>query len=224
MKNVETTQKARALFDKGSDLFRQGLYEQSLAALDQAEVLFRQVDVRGNPFIVPLENGVSGLANTLALAGRCHQQRGDLRAAVRCYETSFLNANFEKRRPFQKFTAEVNKDLIACYTQLRGSIPRERLDTLRSGDPDINTDALFPYSLEPDAIILARLFELDPKMHDNYREAYFRAKARDSEARTREKKTDATMMRRFSFTIWGILIIIWALYGLFVVNTLLKDK
>jgi len=78
--------------------------------------------------------------------------------------------------------------------------------------------------LEPDAAVLARLFELAPEQHADYRQAYLRARRKDSEARTREKRSDAAMMRRFSVSIWVVLIVIWALYGLFVANTLLKQK
>jgi tetratricopeptide (TPR) repeat protein len=224
MKDADATQKAQNLFEQASSLFQQGRLEQALVDLEQAEALFRQADLPGSPRILALENGISGLANTLALAGRCHQQRGDLNAAVRCYELSFLNANFEKALPLRRFSSDVNAALIDCYTRIRDAMPRERIEHFLNGDPDISTGARFPYSLEQDASVLARLFELDPAQHAGYRMAYLRARQRDNEARTREKRSDAAMMRRFSVSIWATLMVIWALYGLFVVNTLLKEK
>jgi tetratricopeptide (TPR) repeat protein len=224
MKDTDATQKAHILLNGAARLFQQGRFDQALIELELAEALYRQADIPGSPRIIALENGISGLANTLALSGRCHQQQGDLNAAVRCYELSFLNANFEKTIPFRRFAAEVNADLVICYTGAREVMPQERIGLFLNGDPLISTGARFPFSLEPDAAVLARLFELAPKQHADYRHAYLRAKRRDSEARTREKRSDTAMMERFSVSIWAILIVIWALYGLFVVNTLLNEK
>ena len=68
---------AQQVFERGSALLQQQKYEQAIIDLQQAEQLFRKIDVKGHPFTIPLANGVSGLANALALSGLCYLKQGD---------------------------------------------------------------------------------------------------------------------------------------------------
>ena len=213
---------AQQVFDSGAALLQQHEYEQAIVDLQHAEQLFRKIDVGGHPFTVPLPNGVSGLANTLALSGFCFMNMGDCRKAIQCYESSFINAKFEKIRPFRTFAKTVNENLITCYeTMLLSKQPEDITKVLKS-DPDIDTVYEFPFSLTEYDAILARLFELSPDRYADHRQFYLRAKAKDREIRRREKKSDEASMRKLSFLIWSILIIIWAMYGVVVIKALIN--
>lgn len=215
---------AKQVFERGASLLLQHQYEQAIIDLQQAEQLFRSVDVRGYPFMVPLANGVSGLANALAQSGLCYMKLGDCRKATQCYESSLINSKFEKRRPFRTFLATVNENLLTCYeTMLRSKRPEDVTDILNS-DPDIDTVYEFPFSLNEYEAILARLFELSPDRYADHRQFYHRAKAKDREIRKREKKSDEASMRKLSFLIWSILIIIWAMYGVVVIKALISKN
>jgi tetratricopeptide (TPR) repeat protein len=215
---------AQQVFERGSALLQQQKYEQALVDLQQAEQLFRKIDVRGHPFTIPLSNGVSGLANALALSGLCYLKQGDSRKAAQCYESSLINSKFEKMWPFRKFVKTVNENLFTCYeTMLRSKRPEDLAEMLKS-DPAIETAYEFPFSLSEYAVILARLFELSPDRYADHRQFYLRAKAKDREIRKREKKSDEASMRKLSFLIWSILIIIWAIYGVVVIETLINKN
>jgi tetratricopeptide (TPR) repeat protein len=216
--------KAREAFEKGSALAELGNHEQAIIELQNAEVLFRQIDVKGHPFTIPLANGVSGLANTLVLIGLSHQKLGNYQKAVQCFESSFINSKFEKARHFTKFTEIINKSLLACYDKILSLHLLDRTEDLLESTPEINTAFQFPFSLNKDAIILARLYELSPERYRSYQNFYRRAKEKDSEIRKREKKSDEASMRKLSFLIWSILIIIWAVYGTVVIDALLIQK
>ena len=141
--------------------------------------------------------------------------------AVQCYETSLINSKFENIWPFRTFLKTVNENLLTCYeTMLRSKRP-EDLSELLKNDPAIDTAYEFPFSLSEYAAILARLFELSPDRYAAHRQFYLRAKAKDREIRKREKKSDEASMRKLSFLIWSILIIIWAIYGVVVIKALI---
>ncbi|MEK6743895.1 MAG: hypothetical protein AABZ15_09800 [Nitrospirota bacterium] len=216
---------AQQVFERGSALLQQHKYEQAIVDLQQAEQLFRKIDVRGHPFTAPLSNGVSGLANALALSGLCHMKLGDCRKASLCYESSFINSKFEKMWPFKTFSKTVNDNLLTCYeTMLRSKRPEDIEDILMS-DPDIDSSYEFPFSLSrEDAVIIARLFELSPDRYADHRQFYLRAKVKDREIRRREKKSDEASMRKLSVLIWSILIIIWAIYGIVVIKALINKN
>ena len=215
---------AQKIFERGSALLQQQKYEQALVDLQQAEQLFRKIDVRGHPFTIPLSNGVSGLANALALSGLCYLKQGDVRKAAQCYESCLINSKFEKMWPFRKFLKTVNQHLLTCYdTLLRSKWPEDPEKMLNS-DPDIDTAYEFPFSLSEYAVILARLYELSPDRYAHHRQFYLRAKAKDREFRRREKKSDEASMRKLSFLIWSVLIIIWALYGVVVIKALINKN
>jgi tetratricopeptide (TPR) repeat protein len=224
MLNNVTTLTAREAFEKGSALAEEGNYEQAIIALQNSEVLFRQIDVKGHPFTVPLANGVSGLANTLVLIGLCHQKLGNYQNAVKYFESSFINSKFENARHFRKFTEYINQNLLTCYDKILSLNLLDRTEDILKSDPEINTAYQFPFSLSKDAIILARLFELSRERYGRYQNFYRRAKVKDTEIRKREKKSDEASMRKLSFLIWSILIIIWAVYGTVVIEALVRQK
>lgn len=213
---------AQQVFERGSALLQQQKYEQALVDLQHAEQLFRKIDVRGHPFTIPLSNGVSGLANALALSGLCFLNRGDYRKAAESYESSFINSKFEKMWPFRKFVKAVNENLLTCYDRMLSSNRPEDTAELLKSDPAIDTAYEFPFSLSEQATVLARLVELSPDRYADHRQFYLRAKAKDREIRRREKKTDEASMRKLSVLIWSILIIIWAIYGAVAIKALIN--
>jgi tetratricopeptide (TPR) repeat protein len=215
---------AQQVFERGSALLQQQNYEQAIVDLQQAERLFRKIDVKGHPFTIPLSNGVSGLANALALSALCYLKQGDCRKAAQCYETSLINSKFEKMWPFRTFVKTVNENLLTCYeTMLRSRRPEDIAAMLKS-DPDIDTAYEFPFSLNEYAAILARIFELSPDRYADHRQFYHRAKTKDREIRRLEKKSDESSMRNLSFFIWSILIVIWAIYGMVVIKALFSKN
>jgi tetratricopeptide (TPR) repeat protein len=224
MSNDSIALTARKAFERGSALVQQGKYDQALPELHSAEAMFRQLDVPGHPFTRPLSNGVSGLANALYLIGRCHQELSGFQQAILHYESSFINAKFEKRLPFRKFSKSINENLLVCYDRLLFLNLPDRVDDMLKSDPVIDAAYQFPYSLDKEAVILARLFELSRERYGKYRDFYRRAKAKDTEIRRREKKSEEGSMRRLSLIIWSILIIIWAIYGTVVIDALLKQN
>ena len=215
---------AQQSYDAGLALFQENRYSQALAELKRAEDAFRKFDARGHPFSTPLPNGVSGLANTLALSGLCFQKLGDRRKAMSCYETSLINAKFEKRRPLKQFLKTLNANLIACYEQEWEASPPETITRILNSDPEIDTTFRFPYSLPEESITFARLYELAPERYEQIRNFYRRAKAKDAGIRRRDKRSDESRFRKMSFYIWGVLSVIWAVYGLVVARALLTKK
>jgi len=219
-------QKTTALqhYHAGAALFEDQRYREALTELALAEKAFRTMDARGHPFTHSLSNGVTGLANTLAYEGLCHQHLGDHRAAVHCYETSFINSRFERKRRLRTFTATVDKNLLECYERLREQLPPDTLTRLLQEPMDFDTSCRFPFSLPVDAIMLARLYELAPERYASYRDFYQRARAQDDDRRKHEKRPDATRLRTRSIIVWGALIIIWALYGFIALEALLTGR
>lgn len=215
MQDPQSVQQAKGLYDAGAALFHDRQYGQSLAELRKAEDAFRKIDARGHPFISTLANDVSGLANTLLLAGLCHQKLGDQRSAAICLETCTINAKFEKRRPLRTFLRTRDEHLVECYGRILAEGGVDALSRISASDPDIDTTLLFPFSLRQEhAVHAARLFELAPDQYARFGEFYRRAKGKDAELRRRERKTDETTMRNMSIFIWGVLIAIWAVYGM----------
>ena len=219
-----TSLMARHAFERGSALVREGNCELALPELQNAESFFRRIDVSGHPFTSPLSNGVSGLANTLFLTGLCHQKLGSYNEAARHYETSFINAKFENSRRFKAFSASINENLLACYENLFQADLWERSRSILDGDPEVDTAYRFPFSLDQDAAVLARLFELAPERHEEFSSFYARAKEKDSALRKLEKRSDEASMNKLSFLIWSGLLIIWAIYGMFVIDALVHRK
>jgi tetratricopeptide (TPR) repeat protein len=211
---------AEQLYEDGFALYREHRYEQALIELSRAADTFRKLDARGHPFSHPLSNGVTGHANALALAGRCHQQLGDIEKAIICFETSLINAKFERPKPFQDFVAAVRQDMLACYARVvEKSGPLTRQDVLVKDLP-IDPSYRFPFSLDKEAIPFARLYELAPERYPQLGDFFLGAREKDAALRRAGKGADDTRMRKAVFTIWLILGSLWAVYALMAVRVL----
>jgi tetratricopeptide (TPR) repeat protein len=224
MQTAGKRQLAHQLYNSGYALLQENRYEQALRDLRRAEDLLRKLDARGHPFNYVLSNGVSGLSNALFLQGRCHQALGDVSRAVACYETSLINAKFERAKPFRAFEKEVLENLAVCYEETArkaGAPPQERLT---ADTPPVDTSFLFPFSLDPAYIPFARLYEIAPERHAHLRDWYERAKKKDGQFRRIGDTTDESIMRRISITVWGTLVIVWVVYGVIVVKALTHHK
>ncbi len=213
---------AKQFYDAGVALFQENRFPEALEDLKKAENLFRKADVRGHPFRNPLPNGVTGLANAITMSGLCFQKLGDFRRAATYYESSLINAKFEKKRPFRSFLHSVYADLLTCYEKELEGFSTEALKLILAGDPRINPDYRFPFSLTKDAFLLARLYELDPARYSHFHGFYRRAKECDTEIRRRDRKSDEAGMRRMGLYIWGALLAIWAVYGFVVFRSFMQ--
>lgn len=211
---------AEQFYNAGYSLFQEGRYDQALEELGRAEEAFRRLDARGHPWGHSLPNGVSGLANTFALQGQCHQKLGDYRKAVISYESSLINTTFEQKRPFRSFTAEVSKNMAWCYGK-ELSPEASSPDSLLTRGLEIDTSFRFPFSLRPELIPVARLYELEPELHRNLKVFYERAKKEDADFRHRNKRSEDAAMKRMSIFVWGIILTIWIVYGLIVAEAML---
>ncbi len=221
MSTLPKRRMAEQLYDAGSALFQEGRYEEALGELNRAQEAFRQIDVRGHPFADPLSNGISGLANALFLQGRCCQKLGDYNNAVVFYETSLINSKFEKKQPFQAFQKNVHENMAACYEKELETINATTLAGLLKQEPKIDTAYTFPFSLDKDMILMARIYELAPERYRRFKDFYETARKRDAALRERESMSDIATTRKMSIYIWGILITVWVSYGLIVVKAFL---
>lgn len=215
---------AQRMYDAGLALFHEHRYFQALAELKNAEDAFRRIDARGHPFTIPLANGVSGLANTLALCAQCYQSLGDNRNALRYYETSLINEKFEKKRPFRAFRASLDRNLITCYENELQRLGQERIALVLQSDPVIDTAFTFPFSLEPDATLLVRLYQLAPDRYPHHAGFHDRARAKDASVRRQNRRSDEPAMKRASAVIWITLLFIWSLYGVLAVHAMLNTR
>ena len=210
---------AESLYENGYALFLEKRYMQALAELQRAEDSFRKLDARGHPFTIPLSNGVSGLANTLALSGQCWQLLGNYEKAITLYETSMINAKFEKKKPFQQFMKPLQKNMLVCYQKKLELIDQKTLHQIVTQEPDIDAYFRFPFSLQEDTILIARLYELAPEQHQQFKDFYTRAQHKDARMRQSDRSSDETATKRMSLAIWGILFIITAVYIAVLINT-----
>ncbi len=110
---------AESFYLNGYALFLEKRYMQAIAELQRAEDAFRKLDARGHPFTMPLSNGVSGLANSLALSGQCWQLLGNYEKAIPLYETSLINEKFEKKKPFRSSRKRSRR---TCFSAIRKSL------------------------------------------------------------------------------------------------------
>jgi tetratricopeptide (TPR) repeat protein len=214
---------AEKLYNSGRDLFQEGLYSEALVELRRAEDAFRMWDAHGHPFTDRLSNGVSGLANTLALAGLCNQKLGNLKAALTCYETVPINAKFEKKKALHAITQNLAENLIVCYEKALAEAGLDR-ESFLGREPEIDTSFRFPYSLPADVIPAARLYELAPDRYARYEDFYLRAKKKDASIRKLSRTSDESTMKRASIYVWSILAAIWIVYGFIVTNALIHNK
>jgi len=224
MSTITTRRMAEKAYDAGHALFQQGRYDDALIELRRAEDAFRKLDAKGHLFGVPLPNGVSGLANTSALSGLCHEKLGDYTKALTCYETSFINAKFEKKQPFLDFSKKLSPNMRSCYEEEIKNIDIGTRDAILNQDAEIDISYRFPFSLTKAAIPFARLYELAPDQHGQFQNFYELARKKDSEIRRMSKSTDESTVKNVSFYVWGILIVIWSIYGFIVADALIHKK
>ena len=215
---------AEQLYYSGRALFQEGLYSDALVELHRAEDAFRKLDARGHPFTNPLPNGVSGLANTLALSGLCSYELGNYETALTYFETSYINAKFEKKQPFRDFMQTLTDKMVTCYEKVSENIEADAVHRLLGREPAIDISFRFPYSLPPDVIPFARLYELAPERFPRYKDFYQRAQEKDTEIRRKSKSSDEAAMKRMSIYVWSILFSIWVVYGLIVLEVLTRKK
>ncbi len=212
---------AEESFHSGYSLYQEKLYEQSLSELLKAERLFRTLDARGHPWGHPLENGVSGLANTLALLGRCYQELGQYDQALTCYETGSINKKFERRKPFKVFSEKLQAQLLSCYEQKLAGIDKITVDSLLANAFDIDTSFRFPFSLTGNSLVVARLYELAPARYPQFREFYVRTRTTDAAVRSEGgRDIEETRMKRATFSIWALFGILWIIYSMIVIKAL----
>jgi tetratricopeptide (TPR) repeat protein len=215
-------QAAQRFYDDGAASFRNEKYEQALVELKQAEDAFRELDAAGHPFGYSLANGVSGLANTYALKGRCQQKLGKIKQAVANYESCLINAKFENKRSFHRFWSELSGDLTSCYEMELGKIPTSIEGLIQ--DPEIDIAFLFPYSLPQELISVARLYELVPQRYPQFSAFYASTKKKDLYIRRMDKRSDESTMNKLSVYVWGTLVSIWVTYGWMVLHALFQKK
>jgi len=213
---------AERLYENGYALYLEKRYQQALSELQRAEDAFRKLDARGHPFTQSLSNGVSGLANTLALSGQCWQLLGKYEKALPLYETSLINAKFEKKKPFQNFLQTVQKDMHFCYQKKLELLDHDLLQRLVTEEPDIDRSFRFPFSLREDTILIARLFELAPDHYPQFKDFYTRAQRKDAALRHSDRSSEERTTKRMSTSIWGILIVITVVYIVLLIKTSLQ--
>jgi tetratricopeptide (TPR) repeat protein len=214
---------AESMYNSGHALFQEGLYNEALIELRRAEDAFRSWDALGHPFANRLSNGISGLANTLALSGLCYLKLGNFKAALTCYETSLINSKFERKKALRHFKQILAENLIICYEKTLEGAGVERVSFL-SRTPEIDVSFRFPYSLPQDIVPFARLYELAPERYPQYKDFYERAKDKDAEIRRLSKTSDESAMKRTSIYVWGILAAIWVIYVFIVIKALVHHK
>lgn len=213
---------AEQFFRTGRALFEENRCEEALVELRRAEEAFRRLDAAGHPFIHALANGVSGLANTLALTGRCLQRLGNFDQAITCYETSFINAKFERGKRFQAFVAALQDDLIACYEKKLSGIDGQMLQNSLDRDIAVDISFRFPFSLSENTLCIARLYELAPARFPQFKNFYLRARKTDSENRRLSgQERETSRMRKANAFIWLVLGALWAVYSMIAVKALL---
>ena len=221
MPNTITRELAEKSYRRGAALVEEHRHAEAVAELQRAEDLFRQLDARGHPFNYTRENGISGLANSLSLLGFCLMRVGDLPAAIDALESSMVNKRFERTIPFRSFRKSVEENLLQCYELLLSEKGLEKIVPVTEGEPPIDLAYQFPFSLPKPVIPLARLYELAPGRHPQYRSFYERARRKDAALRRAGNRTDDTTLRKISVGIWSILAAIWLAYGIVVVRTLM---
>ncbi|MGE5174148.1 MAG: hypothetical protein ACM3MD_10005 [Betaproteobacteria bacterium] len=211
---------AQQFYHTGFSLFQENRYEQALIELRRAGEAFRKMDARGHPFNHILPNGVTGLANSLALSGHCHQRLGNTQKAIASFEASYINARFERPKPFQTFVAGVREDLIACYAHGLDKFDQQTMLRTMVRDIQIDTTHRFPFSLTREAVPLARLYELAPERFPQFKDFFIRAKEKDAALRLSDKRSDESRMKKAGISLWVILGSLWAAYSLFMARAI----
>ena len=220
MSTITKNQIAMQFYDAGNTLFQEGRFPEAVEKLKRAEDVFRKLDARGHPFGHPLPNGVSGLANACYLQGLCYQKMGDYSAAIMCFETGLINEKFERKRRSRPFLKSLKEQLLTCYEKELEKMPPRTVDGLLRKDPEIDLSFSFPFSLAPELVPIARLYELEPERYQRFKEFYTRARHKSSKIRRTGEKTDEAVMQTMSFYVWGIIVVLWLVYGFVVMKAL----
>ena len=207
-------------YNAGYLLFQERRYEHALIDLRKAEEAFLNLDAPGHAFSHALPNGVTGLANTLALIGRCYQQLGDTATALTSFETSLINAKFERQRPFRSFFRTLKEHMISCYAMNLEKIDDRTLHDILTREAAIDTAYRFPFSLSGEAFTIARLYELAPDRYPRFREFSVHAQQQDGLIRRTNKQSDESRMKKASIYIWVLLGSLWAIYSIFMAGTI----
>jgi hypothetical protein len=155
---------------------------------------------------------VSGLANALALEGLCYQKLGDTDRAVIYYETSLINAKFERKKPFLTFLDDLNKNMLTCYERKLQTYTDDSISNLLRRPLRIDISFCFPFSLDQELIPIARLYEIAPARFERFKQFYQSARQKDAEVRMKDRQSDESTMKRLSVYIWVILFAIWSVY------------
>ncbi len=221
MLTTDTMKNAMEEYRKGASLMQQERYKEAIPYLIRAVDAFRTYDAEGHPAEHTLENGVSALANALFQLGICAEQTDDISRAVTCFETAYINERFEHFRSFRAFSRNLASHLVACYErQLDATSPHD-VGALLTRNSAFDTSYRFPFSLDPQMIPYARLYELAPERYEHFRMFYDQAKRKDAQLRRSGSRTDDQTLRRISIGVWGVIAAIWIAYGIVVLRTLI---
>jgi len=224
MSKIAKFQIATQFYDTGNDLFQKGCFYDAVEKLKRAEDVFRKLDARGDPFGHFLPNGVSGLANACYVQGLCYERIGDQAMAITCYETSLINEKFERKGSFKPFLKSIQERLIMCYEKEREKTSHRADEGVLHDDPELDLSFRYPFSLTPELIPAARLYELAPERYRPFKDFYVRGRHTDAKLRHINKKSDETVMKKMSVYVWSVMTILWVVYGIVVVKVLLIKR
>ncbi len=220
MLTTHTLQDAMEAYRKGTSLVQQEQYREAIPFLHQSAEALRGFAAEGHPAEHTLENGVTAMANALYHLGVCYERTGNIPRAITCFETAWINERFERSVPFRAFLQDLAPVLASCYErQLKATGQEDVAAILSDPEPVPDSTYRFPFSLAPEIIPYARLYELAPQRYQQFEQFYRRAKAKDARLRSTGSKTDEATMHRISIVVWSVIAAIWLVYGVVVLRT-----
>ncbi len=116
----------------------------------------------------------------------------------------------------------LRQNMLFCYQKKLELIDRKTLHQIVTQEPDIDVYYRFPFSLRQDAVLIARLYELAPDQHPQFKDFYTSAQHKDAGMRRSDRSSDESATRRMSIAIWGILIVITIVYTIVMIKTALQ--
>jgi len=221
MLTTDIKQDALEAYRNGISLLQQDKFRDAIPFLMRAADGFRAYDAEGHPAEHALENGVSALANALYLLGVCYEQSGNFSQAITSLETARINERFERSGPFHTFLHNFAPLLISCYEQQIAASGPKDVNAIVGSRPVLDVTCRFPFSLAPEAIAYARLYELAPQRYQQYRHFYESARKIDSVLRSSGSRTDEMTMHKTSIVVWSVIALVWIVYGIVVLRTLM---
>ncbi len=221
MLTTDIKQEALRAYRSGVSLLQQDKFRDAIPFLMRAADGFRAYDAEGHPAEYALENGVSALANALYHLAACYERSGNFSQAITCLETVRINERFEHSGPFRAFLHNLAPLLVSCYEQQVAASGLKDVSALVGGRPVRDVTCRFPFSLAPEAIAYARLYELAPQRYHQYRKFYENARDIDSVLRSSGSRTDEMTMRKTSIVVWSVIAAVWIVYGIVVLKTLI---